>query len=49
LERATSSPPPKYNFLHLPIVNGRKTLWNAAPNQPVVVGLDKIFKAFKQH
>jgi heme/copper-type cytochrome/quinol oxidase subunit 1 len=41
LEWATSSPPPKYNFLHLPTVNGREALWDAAPNQPIVVGLDE--------
>src|SRR6201996_548897 len=40
LEWATTSPPPPYNFLHLPTVNGREALWDAAPNQPVVVGLD---------
>jgi cytochrome c oxidase subunit I+III len=40
LEWVTTSPPPKYNFLHLPTVNGRKAIWDAAPNQPVVVGLD---------
>jgi cytochrome c oxidase subunit I+III len=39
LEWATSSPPPSYNFLHLPTVNGREALWDAAPNQPIVVGL----------
>src|SRR5205823_692554 len=37
LEWNTTSPPPCYNFLHLPTVNGRETLWDAAPNQPVVV------------
>jgi len=41
LEWATTSPPPHYNFLHLPTVNGREALWDAAPNQPVVVGLDE--------
>jgi cytochrome c oxidase subunit 1 len=39
LEWATSSPPPIYNFLHLPTVNGREALWDAAPDQPVVKGL----------
>ena len=39
LEWATSSPPPEYNFLDLPTVNGREPLWDAAPNQPIVVGL----------
>jgi cytochrome c oxidase subunit I+III len=41
LEWATTSPPPSYNFLHLPTVNGREALWDAAPNQPIVVGLDE--------
>jgi cytochrome c oxidase subunit 1 len=41
LEWATTSPPPIYNFLHLPTVNGREAIWDAAPNQPVVVGLDE--------
>ena len=40
LEWATTSPPPPYNFLHLPTVNGREALWDAAPNQPVIIGLD---------
>lgn len=40
LEWGTTSPPPIYNFLHLPTVNGREALWDAAPNQPVVTGLD---------
>jgi cytochrome c oxidase subunit 1 len=39
LEWATTSPPPEYNFLELPTVNGREALWDAAPNQPIVVGL----------
>jgi cytochrome c oxidase subunit 1 len=46
LEWATSSPPPKYNFLHLPTVNGREALWDADPNQPVVVGLDEDARTF---
>ena len=36
---ALSSPPPLYNFLYAPTVNGRDALWDAAPDQPVVVGL----------
>src|SRR3954453_15159518 len=40
LEWAATSPPPSYNFLHLPTGNGREALWDAAPNQPIVVGLD---------
>jgi cytochrome c oxidase subunit 1 len=39
LEWATTSPPPVYNFLHLPTVAGRDTLWTQPPDQPVVVGL----------
>jgi cytochrome c oxidase subunit 1 len=39
LEWAAPSPPPHYNFLELPTVNGREPLWEAAPNQPIVVGL----------
>jgi cytochrome c oxidase subunit I+III len=27
LEWATSSPPPSYNFLHVPVVEGREALW----------------------
>jgi cytochrome c oxidase subunit I+III len=46
LEWAASSPPPCYNFLHLPTVNGREALWDAAPNQPVVVGLDEDTRSF---
>jgi heme/copper-type cytochrome/quinol oxidase subunit 1 len=39
LEWAASSPPPPYNFLDLPTVNGREALWDAAPDQPIVTGL----------
>jgi cytochrome c oxidase subunit 1 len=39
LEWATSSPPPPYNFPHIPTVNGREALWEAEPNQPVVYGI----------
>jgi cytochrome c oxidase subunit 1 len=46
LEWATTSPPPKYNFLHLPTVNGREALWDAAPNQPIIVGLDEDARSF---
>jgi cytochrome c oxidase subunit I+III len=41
LEWATTSPPPVYNFAELPTVNGRDALWDAAPNQPIVEGLDE--------
>jgi len=46
LEWATASPPPPYNFLHLPTVNGREALWDAAPNQAVVTGLDEDVRSF---
>jgi cytochrome c oxidase subunit I+III len=46
LEWGTTSPPPPYNFLHLPTVNGREALWDAAPNQPIVVGLDEDTRSF---
>jgi cytochrome c oxidase subunit I len=39
LEWAVPSPPPPYNFLEIPTVNGREALWTAAADQPVVVGL----------
>ena len=39
LEWATTSPPPSYNFLHIPTVAGRDTLWVQPEDQPVVVGL----------
>jgi cytochrome c oxidase subunit I+III len=39
LEWSTSSPPPVYNFLDLPTVNGRDALWEQAPNQPIVRGV----------
>lgn len=33
-------------FFHLPTVNGREALWDAAPNQPIVVGLDVDSRSF---
>jgi len=39
LEWGTSSPPPEFNFLYVPTVNGREALWDATANQPVVGGL----------
>jgi hypothetical protein len=39
LEWATTSPPPPYNFLHLPVVNGREPLWHQPELAPVVTGL----------
>ncbi len=46
LEWATVSPPPPYNFVELPTVNGREALWDAAPNQPIVVGLHQDCRSF---
>jgi cytochrome c oxidase subunit 1 len=39
LEWATSSPPPVYNFLHIPIVEGRHAMWNRSDHPPVVAGI----------
>jgi cytochrome c oxidase subunit I+III len=39
LEWSTSSPPPVYNFLHQPVVEGRYALWDRTPDAPVVTGL----------
>jgi cytochrome c oxidase subunit I+III len=39
LEWSTASPPPSYNFLYLPTVNGRAALWDQTKDTPVVVGL----------
>ena len=39
LEWGTSSPPPVYNFLYPPVVEGRYALWDRTPNAPVVTGL----------
>jgi cytochrome c oxidase subunit I len=50
LEWGTASPPPSYNFLHVPTVNGREALWEAQPNQPVVGGLrDDIREVLVTH
>jgi cytochrome c oxidase subunit I+III len=38
LEWSTSSPPPSYNFLHLPLVGGRYALW-ASDELSVITGL----------
>jgi cytochrome c oxidase subunit 1 len=40
LEWATSSPPPAYNFLHVPVVQGLYALWERTADRPVVTGLD---------
>ena len=39
LEWSTASPPPSYNFVHLPTVGGRSPLWRRGPPPPVVVGV----------
>jgi cytochrome c oxidase subunit I+III len=39
LEWATSSPPPVYNFLHAPVVEGANALWDRSPDAPIVTGL----------
>jgi cytochrome c oxidase subunit I+III len=39
LEWAIPSPPPSYNFLHLPTVSGRSPLWEKWEEQPVVTGV----------
>jgi cytochrome c oxidase subunit I+III len=39
LEWATSSPPPSYNFAHLPIVRGHEPLWEPDGELPVATGL----------
>jgi cytochrome c oxidase subunit I+III len=33
LEWATTSPPPPYNFLHVPVVTGREPLWQPGPRE----------------
>ena len=39
LEWGTSSPPPPYNYAHIPVVQGRSALWARTPDRPVVTGL----------
>jgi cytochrome c oxidase subunit 1 len=39
LEWSTSSPPPVYNFLHIPVVEGPNALWDRTADAPVVAGL----------
>jgi cytochrome c oxidase subunit 1 len=39
LEWATSSPPPAYNFAHIPVVNARDALWEQPEVLPVAAGL----------
>ena len=42
LEWATTSPPPRYNFLYPPTVQGREPLWDNASDAPVVTGLSRV-------
>lgn len=39
LEWVTSSPPPVYNFAHIPVVESRTPLWDVDGELPVVTGL----------
>jgi cytochrome c oxidase subunit I+III len=39
LEWATSSPPPVYNFLEIPVVEGQNPLWDRTELAPVVTGI----------
>jgi cytochrome c oxidase subunit I+III len=39
LEWSTNSPPPVYNFLHIPVVEGRSAMWNRSDPAPVVTGI----------
>ena len=39
LEWATSSPPPPYNFAHIPVARSRTPLWDCGDSLPVVHGL----------
>jgi hypothetical protein len=39
LEWATSSPPPPYNFPHVPVVSSRTPLWDDRAHLPVMQGL----------
>src|SRR5581483_3087904 len=41
LEWTIASPPPAYNFLYIPVVEGRSAAWDRSTDAPpVVVGLD---------
>jgi cytochrome c oxidase subunit I+III len=39
LEWAVSSPPPSYNFAHIPVVSGHDPLWEETEGLPVISGL----------
>jgi cytochrome c oxidase subunit 1 len=40
LEWATASPPPEYNFVYPPTIDGRYPLWTRTEKTPVVTGLN---------
>jgi cytochrome c oxidase subunit I+III len=40
LEWTTSSPPPRYNYVHLPTVTGGYPAWENTVDTPVIAGLD---------
>jgi cytochrome c oxidase subunit 1 len=42
LEWAAPSPPPNYNFVHLPVVNGRYPLWTRDEPKREVIGLETL-------
>jgi cytochrome c oxidase subunit 1 len=44
LEWSTSSPPPSYNYLYLPIVEGHNPLWTSAHELPGVGGLSTEYR-----
>jgi cytochrome c oxidase subunit I+III len=39
LEWTIPSPPPVYNFLHIPVVEGRHAAWDRSADPPVVTGI----------
>jgi cytochrome c oxidase subunit I len=39
LEWGTTSPPPVYNFLYVPVVEGRSALWDRSLDRPFVTGI----------
>ncbi len=39
LEWSTSSPPPRYNYLHPPTIRSLYPLWEDSPDTPVITGL----------
>jgi len=39
LEWSVSSPPPVYNFLYVPVVEGASALWDRSADAPIVTGI----------